>query len=83
MIEETGPQPIVTERAGENSIIIETTYDSIPTQVQVVDINEVRRKLSKIDGAIAQWEAKRKPFQDVLDKYNLLYVEKPAGLEAE
>lgn len=70
-----GPVPVVTETVGEDTLTRTTTYDAIPTKTEVIDIREIKAKLYKIDSAIAIWMSKRKPLQDVLDKYNALKEE--------
>lgn len=66
------PNEIIVEKVEGNSLVKEITYDEIPIRREVIDINEINKKLEKIDSAIEQWNSKRKPLQDILDRFNEL-----------
>lgn len=59
--------------------IIRTPSEVIPV-TESYNIDLIKAELIKIDNAIAQWQDKRKPLQDILDKYTEL---KPAEPEPE
>jgi hypothetical protein len=63
---------IITEKIEGDNLIKEITYDKIPTKIEIIDINNIKAKINKIDSAIKQWESKKKPLQDLVDKYDNL-----------
>ena len=70
--EEPTIQTIVTETYEGRRLIKETTYSEIPVKTESTDIDNLQAKIAKIDSAISQWNAKKKPLQDILDRYNAL-----------
>jgi antitoxin component of MazEF toxin-antitoxin module len=52
----------------DNLKVIKTPEKIVPI-VEQYDLNEIRNQIARIDGAIELWNAKRKPLQDIIDKY--------------
>lgn len=63
---------IITKTKSADSLIIETTYREPKVKREVINIADLEAKIAKIDNVIAQWESKKKPYQDQLDTYNQL-----------
>ena len=59
-----------TYRVNEKNLWVIETPDKIVPVEKVYNIEEIQNEIEKIDGAIQAWNDKRKPLQDILDKYN-------------
>jgi hypothetical protein len=51
---------------------IETPKEIIPNETSY-NIDEIQKKIDKIDNAIAQWEAKKAPLQEIINKHKELW----------
>jgi len=72
--------PVTEVRKAElNTLIIERTHKTPVTATETHDIADLKAKVAKIDGVIALWEDRRKPFQDLIDEYDTLYIENEHG----
>jgi len=71
------------EQLKENTIEVTTTYEvddsnlkEIRTPLKIIpeittyNIDEIQKKIDKINAVITQWENKRAPLQAIIDKYN-------------
>ena len=63
---------IITETKEGDNFVKSTTYKEPKITKVSYNIAELQAKIDKYDGVIAQWEAKKKPLQDIIDKYNQL-----------
>ena len=59
-----------TYETSEKFLKVIQTPDKIVPVEKVYNIEEIQNEIEKIDGAIQAWNDKRKPLQDILDKYN-------------
>ena len=63
---------IITETKEGDNFVKSTTYKEPKITKVTYNIAELQAKIDKYDGVIAQWEAKKKPLQAIIDKYNQL-----------
>ena len=63
---------IITYKFEENALVMETTHKDPTVQKKVYIVSDAQAKISKINNVIALWEAKKVPYQDIIDKYNEL-----------
>ena len=63
---------IITESKEGDNFVKSTTYKEPKITKVSYNIAELQAKIDKYDGVIAQWEAKKKPLQAIIDKYNQL-----------
>ena len=63
---------IITESKEGDNFVKSTTYKEPKITKVSYNIAELQAKIDKYDGVIAQWEAMKKPLQDIIDKYNQL-----------
>ena len=63
---------IITETKEGDNFVKSTTYKEPKITKVSYNIAELQAKIDKYDGVIAQWEAKKKPLQAIIDKYNQL-----------
>ena len=63
---------IITETKEGDNFVKSTTYKEPKITKVSYNIAELQAKIDKYDGVIAQWEAKKKPLQTIIDKYNQL-----------
>jgi len=63
---------IITETKEGDTFVKSTTYKEPKITKVSYNIAELQAKIDKYDGVIAQWEAKKKPLQAIIDKYNQL-----------
>lgn len=64
--------PIVKWTKKDGVLEKETTHKNPVVRIESHNIKELQSKIDKIDGVIAQWEAKKVPFQSKIDKYEEL-----------
>ena len=64
--------PIVKWTKKDGVLKKETTHVKPKVHTESYNIKELQSKIDKIDGVIAQWEAKKVPFQSKIDKYEEL-----------
>ena len=64
--------PIVKWTKKDGVLEKETTHKDPVVHIESHNIKELQSKIDKIDGVIAQWEAKKVPFQSKIDKYEEL-----------
>ena len=62
--------PIITYSGAEGTLKIETTYAEPKPIIKAYNIADIQAKITKINGVIELWEAKKAPFQAIIDKYN-------------
>jgi len=63
---------VTSYEATENNLKVIKTPDKIVPVTVSYDIPDIKNQIAKIDGAIELWQAKRKPLQDIIDKYTEL-----------
>ena len=63
---------IITYEFEDNALVMETTHKDPTVQKKVYIVSDAQAKISKINNVIALWEAKKVPYQDIIDKYNEL-----------
>ena len=64
------PNPeIKTFKKKNGALEIEITHKDPVVKTKSYNIEQVQAKIDKIDGAIQQWEAKKVPYQEIVDKY--------------
>ena len=63
---------IITETKEGDNFVKSTTYKEPKITKVSYNIAELQAKIDKYDGVMAQWEAKKKPLQAIIDKYNQL-----------
>jgi len=51
---------------------IETPNEIIPNETSY-NIDEIQAQIDKIDGTIAEWEAKKAPLQEIINKHKELW----------
>jgi hypothetical protein len=59
--------------AKEKTLTKTETPEKIVPLKKSYDIEETQRKIDKIDGVTAQWEAKKAPLQEIIDKHQEVY----------
>ena len=60
---------ITYEREGSKLKEIRTPLEIVP-EIKTYDIDEIKKEIKKIDGAIKKWEDKKEPLQAIVDRYN-------------
>lgn len=65
---------IKTYKKFAGSLVIERTHSKPVVHLESHNIKHAQKMIDKFDNVIAQWEAKKKPYQDIIDKYNSLGV---------
>ena len=63
---------IITETKEGDNFVKSTTYKEPKITKVSYNIAELQAKIDKYDGVIAQWEAKKKPLQEIINKFNAL-----------
>ena len=53
---------------------IDTPEEIIPNE-KSYNIDEIQKQIDRIDNAISQWEAKKAPLQEIINKHKEVYVE--------
>jgi len=66
---DTNPE-IKTYIAKDNVLTIEKTHGQPVVKTESHKVEELQAKIAKFDRVIAIWEAKKKPYQDLINKYN-------------
>lgn len=61
---------IKTFSAKDNILTIEKTHSKPTIQLETYSVAELQKKIAKINSVISLWEAKKKPYQDLIDLYN-------------
>ena len=73
-IEDVNPE-IVTYKTEEGKLIIEKTHKTPKVNIENYSIAELQGKIARINNVISIWEAKKKPYQDLINKYNEIVEE--------
>ena len=61
---------ITTEyEATKDNLKVIKTPDKIVAEEQTYNINEIKLQVEKINAVIELWNNKKKPLQDIIDKY--------------
>jgi phage terminase Nu1 subunit (DNA packaging protein) len=69
MLEEQKETTTITyEREGSKLKEIRTPLEIVP-EIKTYDIDEIKKEIKKIDGAIKKWEDKKEPLQEIVDRY--------------
>ena len=55
-----------------DTLIVERTPEKPVTLIETHNINDARAEIAKIDGVIASWQDKRKPYQDIIDEWEAM-----------
>ena len=63
---------IITETKEGDNFVKSTTYKEPKITKVSYNIAELQAKIDKYNNVIAQWEAKKKPLQAIIDKFNQL-----------
>jgi hypothetical protein len=71
---------IKTYLTKDNALIIEKTHNKPQVKSESYNIAELREKIVKIDNVISIWEGKKKPYQDLINLYN---IHKPSEIEGK
>ena len=73
MEEYIDPNPeIITWKKGDGVLEKSITHKDPKVKTESFDIRQVQGKIDKINGAIASWEAKKAPYQAIIERYNSL-----------
>lgn len=67
---------VTSYEATDNNLKIIKTPNKIVPVTESYDIPSITSEIAKIDSAIESWQNKRKPLQDIIDKYNELNIVK-------
>lgn len=59
---------ITYEREGSKLKEIRIPLEIVP-EIKTYDIDEIKKEIKKIDGAIKKWEDKKEPLQEIVDRY--------------
>lgn len=73
--EEIDPNPeIKTYKKVDGNLVIERTHAEPVIHLESHSIKHAQAMIDKLDGVIAAWEAKKVPYQTIIDKYNSLGI---------
>lgn len=61
---------IITYKKNDTMLMIETTHAIPVIKTESHSIEAAQKQIAKFDDVIAIWTAKKKPYQDIIDKYN-------------
>ena len=67
------PNPEIKNYSKKDGMLeIETTHKDPVVNTKSYNIGQMQAKIAKIQGVIDLWEAKKAPYQAIIDKYNSL-----------